>query len=241
MSVSGTGRHNARYHSRPSRAVSVTRRAVAAAGTPVVRRAWAAAVGAIAVLAVAAGAAPADGSTARWPAGGVTVPAEYQVLVTAARQALASRAVALVEGATPAAGAPLAAGNVVRSPRYAMTEAAALRSLTTRRDRLHSGGEVYLAADTDVRFVAARRAGDRLELTLAELTSLYRKRISGDEPEYTSYRATRTFDFVHDGGRWVLTDQRLAEDGPVPVTEPDATTDPSNLPLTPSGGIAEYD
>ncbi|HEY3263489.1 MAG TPA: hypothetical protein VGJ95_24985 [Pseudonocardiaceae bacterium] len=168
------------------------------------------------------------------------VPAEYKVLLTAARQALAGRAVALVEGATPSANAPLAAGNVVRSPRNALAEAAALRGLAARRDHLHGDGEAYLAAETDVRFLAATRAGDRLELTVAERTTLFRKRIHGDEPEYTAYQASRTFDFARDGGRWVLTDQRLTGDGPVPVTEPDAI-DPSNLPLTSSGGMTEFD
>jgi hypothetical protein len=154
---------------------------------------------------------------------------------------LAGRAVALVEGATPSANAPLAAGTVARSPRFAATEDGALRNLAARRDRLRAGGEAYVAADTDVRFVTARTSGERLELTVAEHTSLYRKRIGGDEPEYTAYQATRTFAFTRDGGRWTLVELSLADRGPRPLTEPDAVSDPANQPLTPSGGIAEFD
>jgi len=194
------------------------------------RPAWLAAVGAVVVLAVAVGsAAPAETGT---------TPAEYRALVSAARQTLAARAIALVDGANPSPQTPLAAGNVVRSAQFAATEAAALRSLAARRDRLRASGEVYLAAQTEVRVTDVARSGDRLRLTLAELTTLHR-RVRGDEPGYTAFEATRVFDFVLDGGRWALTGEALVGGGgPAPLTEPDAVSDGSNLPLIPMGGVA---
>jgi hypothetical protein len=192
-------------------------------------RGWVAAAGAVAVLAtVAAAAAPERAAAA---------PAEYRTLVTAAQEALANRAIALVDGATLATGAPLAAGNVARAPSFAAAETAALHALAARRAELRSAGESYAAAETEVGYVGARQAGDRLELTVVERTSLYRSQPRAGEPELTVVTAKRTFVFTRDGGRWVLLSQSLTGSGPPPVTEPDATPAGGDL-LTPIGGVA---
>ena len=195
----------------------------------IVGRGWAAAAGAVAVLATVAAAAA--------PERAVAAPAEYRTLVTAAQETLANRAIALVEGATPASGAPLAAGNVARAPSFAAAETAALHSLATRRDELRTAGESYVAAETEVGYLGARQAGDRLELTVAERTSLYRAQPQAGEPGLTSVTANRTFVFTRDGGRWVLLSQALTGGGPSPLTEPDATPAGGDM-LTPLGGVA---
>jgi hypothetical protein len=196
-------------------------------------RACAAAVGVVAVLAAAAAAAPAAGPTGVFS--GAAATREYQPLLMAAREALANRALALVDGAVPAHPATLAAGKVVHSPRSTAAEVRALGSLLSRRDQLRAAGEAYVARETDVSLVQARLVGDGLELTVVELTSLYYAKIRGDEPELTAYEAERVFSFVREDGGWTLTRQVLVPSvGPQPVTEPDDVS--SNLPLTPFGG-----
>ena len=199
----------------------------------VTHRGWVAVAGAVLMLSVAVASAPASSGRS------AATPAEYRTLVSAARQTLAARALSLVEGAHPTTQEPLAAGNVVRSARFAVIEAAALRSLAGRRDRLRTLDEVYLAAQTEVRFAGAQRSADRLRLTLTELTTLYRDRNRGG-PDSTAFEASRTFDFVLERGRWTLTGEALLDDGPAPITQPDPPSEGS-LTLTPSGGFAEYD
>jgi hypothetical protein len=192
-------------------------------------RGWAAAAGVVAVLAtVAAAGAPERAAAA---------PAEYRTLLTAAQETLANRAIALVEGATPASGAPLAAGNVARAPSFAAAETAALHALATRRDDLRTAGESYAAAETKVGYLGARQVGDRLELTVAERTSLYLAQPQAGEPAATSVAAKRTFVFTRDGGRWVLLAQTLTGGGPAPLTEPDSGSAGGDM-LTPLGGVA---
>jgi|GEM_PF-6505762 len=197
-------------------------------------RGWLATAGVAGVLVAAAAAGT--------PERAMAVPAEHRTLVDAARQVLAARAIALVEGATPATDTPLAAGNVARAPSFAAAETAALRALFAKRDKLRAAGESYLAAETDVVYAGTRQPDDRLELTVTERTTLYRKQTRGDEPDRAAYEATRTFSFTRDGGRWVLLAQTLSGDGPVPLTEPDPGSGGGGSgggdSLTPIGGVA---
>ena len=168
---------------------------------------------ALAVIALAGGTAPA------MAAPDTTV--DQTLLTRAAHEFIQHRADMLVSGKTTTHGVTaLAGGAVLAGQQVGAAEAVASTELAARRERLAAGGERYTDARTEITSVRADVGKGSAELVVVERTTLDYDRVSGGEPTDTEFAAERTFRFTRSSGGWVLTDQRLTEDGPLPVTEP---------------------
>lgn len=167
----------------------------------------------VAVLAVVAGAVPALAAP--------DTGADEALLRQAAHEFIQHRADTLVTGKATAHGvASLAGGAVLAGAQVSAAEATASTELAARRERLAAAGERYSAARTEITSVEAAVRAKTAELVVVERTTLDYLRVTGDEPADTAFAAERTFRFTRDGGRWVLREQALAAEGPLPVTEP---------------------
>jgi hypothetical protein len=103
------------------------------------------------------------------------------------------------------------------------------QQLRERRAQLAENGERYSRASTQTRLVRVDRASTSTVVArVEEWTQLEYVKVSGDEPDYTAFKAQRDFAFERDAGRWVLSDVRYVDEGGIP---------PVNEVLTaPAGG-----
>ncbi|MEU5428934.1 amidase domain-containing protein [Streptomyces olivoreticuli] len=116
---------------------------------------------------------------------------------------------------------PLRDGNVSVASSLARTEDGALSSLRTRKARLASLGEAYTAADTQVSVDRTQVKNGRATVEVTETTTLAYKKIRGDEPTTTGFKAHHELSFSSTSkGKWELTGIRPTDAGPRAVNEP---------------------
>ncbi len=129
----------------------------------------------------------------------------------------------------------------------ARTEDTALSSLMTRKKRLADLGEAYTDGNTTVAVDSVQVKGGRATARVTETTTLTYKRIRGDEPSTTGFKAHHELTFTAArGGKWELTGIASKDDGPrqinAPVTKvataPTSTTMPKATPASTSRGAA---
>ncbi|MCX4991207.1 MULTISPECIES: amidase domain-containing protein [unclassified Streptomyces] len=107
----------------------------------------------------------------------------------------------------------------------AHTESAAVSSLHGTRSRLAALGEAYSAGDTRVTVNRTRVTGQRATAWVTETTTLTYRKIRGDEPATTGFRAHHVLTFAAQAdGTWKLTGERSTDKGPRQVNEPVTTT-----------------
>ncbi|MEU4086519.1 amidase domain-containing protein [Streptomyces aureus] len=105
------------------------------------------------------------------------------------------------------------------------TENTALTSLHGTRSRLAALGEAYSAADTKVTVNRTRVKGPLATAWVTETTTLTYRRIRGDEPPTTGFRAHHVLTFAAlPDGTWKLLSERSTDKGPRQVNEPVPTT-----------------
>lgn len=111
------------------------------------------------------------------------------------------------------------------SDTLAHTESAAVSSLHGTRSCLAALGEAYSAGDTRVTVNRTRVTGKRATAWVTETTTLTYRRIRGDEPATTGFRAHHVLTFAAQAdGTWKLTGERSTDKGPRQVNEPVTTT-----------------
>ncbi|MCC3769329.1 amidase domain-containing protein [Streptomyces sp. UNOC14_S4] len=144
---------------------------------------------------------------------------------------LTERTEMLVDGRSARHSAPKADRNVRLSTNLAKNEDSALFSLRTRKDRLASLGEVYTSADTKVSTDKVQVKNGRAMVLVTEVTTFTYKKVRGDEPTTTGFRAHHELNFTAaNGGKWELTGIRPTDSGPRPVNQP--ATKPAATPVT---------
>ncbi|MFD5819056.1 amidase domain-containing protein [Streptomyces sp. NPDC127038] len=136
------------------------------------------------------------------------------------------RTAALLDRAPEARTALRATTAGVRvSAALARTENSALTSLHGTRSRLAALGEAYSAADTEVAVDRTRVTGRLATAWVTETTTLTYRRIRGDEPATTGFRAHHVLTFAAGPhGGWTVTGERTTDKGPRQVNEPAPTT-----------------
>jgi hypothetical protein len=139
------------------------------------------------------------------------------------------RTAALLDGAPTARTAATAlkatTAGIRVSDTLARTESAARSSLHGTRSRLAALGEAYSAADTRVAVNRTRVTGQRATAWVTETTTLTYRRIRGDEPPTTGFRAHHVLTFAaRPDGTWKLTGEHSTDKGPRQVNEPAPTT-----------------
>ncbi|MEU9212524.1 amidase domain-containing protein [Streptomyces sp. NPDC048415] len=132
------------------------------------------------------------------------------------------RTAALLDGSHPARTELKATtGGIRLSDALTRTQNTAVSSLHGTRSRLAALGEAYTAADTDVTVNRTRVRGQRATVWVTETTTLTYKKIRGDEPDTTGFRAHHVLTFAaQPDGTWKLTGERSTDRGPRQVNEP---------------------
>ncbi|MFI9237313.1 amidase domain-containing protein [Streptomyces sp. NPDC053079] len=134
---------------------------------------------------------------------------------------LTDRTTALLDSQSTGRIAPKREKKVRLSAELARTEDGALSSLRTRKSRLAGLGEAYTAADIQVATDRTTVKGKRVTVEVTETTTLTYKKIRGDEPENTGFKARHELTFTAaSGGKWELTAMRPLDQGPRPVNAP---------------------
>ncbi|MBF6055330.1 hypothetical protein AF335_08145 [Streptomyces eurocidicus] len=133
---------------------------------------------------------------------------------------LAKRTAALLDGRS-ARSKQTNPGNIRLSAALARTEDSGLSTLRTRKARLASLGEAYTSGDTQVSVDMTSVKGGRATVRVTEVTTLTYKKIRGDEPSTTGFRAHHELNFTSSSkGKWELTGIRPTDSGPSPINEP---------------------
>ncbi|MFI9202223.1 amidase domain-containing protein [Streptomyces sp. NPDC053048] len=134
---------------------------------------------------------------------------------------LTDRTTALLDGRSSGRIAPQREKKVRLSADLAHSEDGALSSLRTRKSRLAGLGEAYTAADTKVTTGRTSVKDGRVTVEVTETTTLTYKKIRGDEPATTGFKAHHELTFTAaSGGKWELTAIRPTDQGPRPVNAP---------------------
>lgn len=138
------------------------------------------------------------------------------------------RTAALLTGDQKRLTAARSAAGAHLSATLARTENTALTSLRGTRSRLAALGEAYRAADTAVHVDRTRIRGTKATVSVTETTTLTYRKIRGDEPPTTGFRAHHDLTFTaRPDGTWQLTAVRRTDKGPRPVNEPAPATTPT--------------
>ncbi|KNB50873.1 hypothetical protein AC230_19710 [Streptomyces caatingaensis] len=163
---------------------------------------------------------PASAANAATPSAGVD-KATADAFGRVATAVLTERTDALVDGRPQHRIAAKADRRAGLSARMARTERTDVSSLRTRKQRLAALGEVYTAGDTKVSVDGVRVSGKRATVRVTETTTFTYKKIRGDEPASTGFKAHHELGFsAAQGGRWELTGIKATDDGPRPVNAP---------------------
>ena len=135
------------------------------------------------------------------------------------------RTAALLDGAPTARTSLKATTAGIRVPdTLARTEKTAVSSLHGTRSRLAALGEAYSAADTKVTVNRTRVTGRLATVWVTETTTLTYRKIRGDEPATTGFRAHHVLTFAAGPhGGWKLAGERSTDKGPRQVNEPVTT------------------
>ncbi|MFD7663671.1 amidase domain-containing protein [Streptomyces sp. NPDC059788] len=121
--------------------------------------------------------------------------------------------------------APLPRKQVRLSARLARAEDTGMSSLRARKQRLAALGEAYTGADTRVIVDDTRLTGRRATVQVTESTTLTYKKVRGDEPATTGFKARHELDFTAvEGGKWELTGIRSRDEGPGAINAPTLRT-----------------
>ncbi|MFI0264137.1 amidase domain-containing protein [Streptomyces sp. NPDC017056] len=177
------------------------------------------AVGTVLSVAVAAVFLPASPAGATPRTAGVD-QATTETFSRTADAVLTQRTAALLDNRSGRI-APLPRKQVRLSAGLVRAEDAGVSSLRARKKRLAALGEAYTAADTRVSVDGTRVAGARATVQVTESTTLTYKKIRGDEPATTGFKARHELDFTAvPGGKWELTGIRSKDDGPGAINAP---------------------
>ncbi|MET9547117.1 amidase domain-containing protein [Streptomyces sp. NPDC006627] len=136
---------------------------------------------------------------------------------------LSRRAEALVEKRAGRGGSTEDTSTTRMSGRMKKDEAAALRSLRSRKDRLAKLGEAYTKADTRVVVERATITGGTATVQVTSSSTLTYKKPRGDAPDTTAFSTRQELKLAgtKDGG-WKLTTITSRDNGPAAVAEPSA-------------------
>ncbi|MCD9145087.1 amidase domain-containing protein [Streptomyces albireticuli] len=177
------------------------------------------AVGAVLTMAVSAVLLPVSTANAA-PAPRTADSATTKTFATLADAVLTQRTAALLDGRS-ARSTPAKPGNIRLSAALSRTEDTGLSTLRTRKARLASLGEAYTSGDTRVSVDTTSVKGGRATVRVTEVTTLTYKKIRGDEPSTTGFRAHHELNFTSTSkGKWELTGIRPTDSGPRPINEP---------------------
>ncbi|MEV5597198.1 amidase domain-containing protein [Streptomyces sp. NPDC052496] len=177
------------------------------------------AVGTVLAVAAAAVCLPASSAAAAPRTAGVD-QATTQTFGRTADAVLTQRTAALLDNRSGRI-APLPRKQVRLSARLARAENAGVSSLRARKQRLAGLGEAYTAADTQVTVDSTRLTGRHATVEVTESTTLTYKKIRGDEPATTGFKARHELDFTAvPGGTWELTGITSKDDGPGAINAP---------------------
>ncbi|MEV6674259.1 amidase domain-containing protein [Streptomyces sp. NPDC051162] len=178
------------------------------------------AVGAVLAATVSTAFLPASGAGAAEPksADSKTVKSFGRV----ADAVLEERTAALLDNrSTRRIASPLRDGNVSVSSGLARSEDGALSSLRTRKAKLASLGEAYTGSDTQVSVDRTQVKNGRATVEVTETTTLTYKKVRGDEPTTTGFKAHHELSFSgNTKGKWELTGIRPTDAGPRAINEP---------------------
>ncbi|GAU65762.1 hypothetical protein SSP35_02_01290 [Streptomyces sp. NBRC 110611] len=161
---------------------------------------------------------------------------------------LADRTAAMVDGKPAERATPPPSGNTARlSSGTARSERAVVSSLRLRKQKLASLGEAYSAGDTRVTMDEPRVTGGQATVRVTERTELTYRKIRGDEPGTTGFRAHHELRFAPvRGGGWELTAIRPLDDmpqvnAPAPAAPAvQARSAAGDTPSAPEAGTAPF-
>ncbi|MFF3272672.1 amidase domain-containing protein [Streptomyces chrestomyceticus] len=177
------------------------------------------AVGTVLTVAAVAVCLPAS-SAAAAPRTATADQATTQTFSRAADTVLTRRTAALLDNRSGRI-AELPRKQVRLSARLARAEDAGASSLRARKKRLADLGEAYTGADTRVTVDSTRLTGRHATVEVTESTTLTYKKIRGDEPATTGFKARHEMDFTAvPGGTWELTGIRSRDEGPGAINAP---------------------
>ncbi|UNO38595.1 amidase domain-containing protein [Streptomyces sp. MST-110588] len=194
------------------------------------------AIGAALSVAVAAVVLPsATATTTPEPAAPRVDKATVDAFGRAADAVLTKRTAAMVDSRTAARHIAPLPGQVRLSQGLEHTEHAGVSSLHSRKKRLAALGEAYTAGDTRVTVDSTQVKGRRATAQITETTTLTYKKIRGDEPGTTGFKARHEVTFTATpGGKWELTGIRSKDSGPGAINAPALRTAPvAAAPSTP--------
>ncbi|MBZ4320954.1 amidase domain-containing protein [Streptomyces huiliensis] len=193
-----------------------------------------AAVGAVLALAVPAVLVPASTASAA-PRTGAVDKATAASFGRAADTLLTERTSALLDSVKSPRIATQLDRKVSLAAAAAKTEKAGLATLQARKKRLAGLHEAYTKADTQVTVDGTRSSGGRAVVRLTETTTLTYKKIRGDEPVTTGFKARHEARFTaRSGGTWELTALTTDDDGPLAINDPTVRKRVASLGPTPS-------
>ncbi|MCA6091212.1 amidase domain-containing protein [Streptomyces sp. SCA3-4] len=157
-----------------------------------------------------------------------------------AEAVLQDRTSALVDNRSTGRVAPSGAGKKVRlSSGLVRSEDTAVSSLQDRKKLLAKLGEAYSAADTKVVVDKTEVKGSRVTVEVTESTTLTYKRVRGDEPTTTGFKARHELTFsAAKGGKWELTGIQSADQGLRAVNAPAPKVAAADAGSTPSAARA---
>ncbi|MFF4346438.1 amidase domain-containing protein [Streptomyces sp. NPDC001530] len=142
----------------------------------------------------------------------------------AADAVFTDRTAALLDGGRATRTALKSVGGIRLSDALTRTETTTVSDLRDTRSRLAALGEAYTAADTQVTVNRTRVTGQRATVWVTETTTLTYKKIRGDEPDTTGFRAHHVLTFgAQQDGTWKLSGERSTDKGPRQINEPVTT------------------
>ncbi|MCD8255354.1 MAG: amidase domain-containing protein [Oscillospiraceae bacterium] len=86
-------------------------------------------------------------------------------------------------------------------------------------------GVQYTDYEIDIQVIDSEFTDNTANLIIEENGKLYYDQITGEEPEFTAWKAVRNFEFERNGSTWQFVSQQLVGDGPVPSNEPVGVTE----------------
>ncbi|MBZ6477163.1 amidase domain-containing protein [Streptomyces griseocarneus] len=140
-----------------------------------------------------------------------------------AQTVLSERTAALVDDprAAERIAGPKAGRNVRVSAGLTRSEDTAVSSLRSRKKLLAKLGEAYSAARTEVAVDNTKVKDGRATVEVTETTTFTYKRVKGDEPSTTGFKARHELSFTSGkGGKWELTGIRSTDNGLRAVNAP---------------------
>ncbi|MEV5510807.1 amidase domain-containing protein [Streptomyces orinoci] len=178
------------------------------------------AVGVVLSIATAAVVVPATAANAAARPAGVD-QATAASFARATDVLLAKRTAALLDGTAAKRVVPSGDRTVHLSAGVTRSEKSALATLQARKKRLAALGEAYTSGDTRVAVDQVRVKGKKATVRVTESTTLAYKKIHGDEPSGTGFKARHEVSFTATGhGKWELTGIKSADNGAVAVNAP---------------------